>query len=284
VAVPISASPAPAGAPPAADASPAADSQAAAASGGAGQPSDATPPAAQVAPPPAPPPPPEQQLRAGVAQIDSGEYAQAVAALQSLRASAPDTESVDDALYRALLGLGQQQREQGLLDDSYATYGEALTLRPDDPAALDGQKQVVLAKLWGMMEAAWDRDETVASAALEEIMSLDPGYRDANQKLYALLVGRANRLIEAGDIEGALVALSRARDVYPEGDEARLLIVEHTPRPTPTTAPAQQAPAPASKPAPKPQPKPELPITLPQAPSNLPSLPKPGGLPGLPIP
>jgi serine/threonine-protein kinase len=292
VAVPISASPAPAGAPPAADASPAADSQAAAASGGAGQPHGAAPPAARAAPPPAPPPSPEQQLRAGGAQIDSGEYAQAVAALRSLRASAPDTEGVDDALYRALLGLGQQQREQGLLDDSYATYGEALTLRTDDPAALDGQKQVVLAKLWGTMEVAWDQDEAVASAALEEIMSLDPGYRDANQKLYALLVTRANRLIEAGDVDGALVALRRAQDVYPEGDEARLLIVEHTPRPTPTTAPAQQAPAPASKPAPqpapkpasRPEPKPELPITLPQAPSNLPSLPKPGGLPGLPIP
>jgi hypothetical protein len=142
------------------------------------------------------------------------------------------------------------------------------------------------------MEVAWDQDEAVASAALEEIMSLDPGYRDANQKLYALLVTRANRLIEAGDVDGALVALRRAQDVYPEGDEARLLIVEHTPRPTPTTAPAQQAPAPASKPAPqpapkpasRPEPKPELPITLPQAPSNLPQIPKPGGLPGLPIP
>jgi serine/threonine-protein kinase len=292
VAAPISASPAPDGAPPAADASPAADPQAATAPGGAAQPRGAVPPAAQAAPPPAPTASPEQRLRAASAQIGSGEYAQAVAALRSLKASAPDTEGVDDPLYRALLGLGQQQREQGLLDDSYATYGEALTLRTDDPVALDGQKQVVLAKLWNTMEVAWDQDEAVASTALEEIMILDPGYRDANQKLYALLVGRANQLIEAGDTEGALVALGRARDVYPEGDEARLLIVEHTPRPTPTTAPAQQAPAPASKPAPqpapkpasRPEPKPELPITLPQAPSNLPSLPKPGGLPGLPIP
>jgi tetratricopeptide (TPR) repeat protein len=217
-----------------------------------------------------------------------------VAALQALKASGSGAEGVDDALYRAYLGLGQQQREQGLLDDSYATYGEALALRPDDPVALNGQKQAVLAKLWNTMEAAWDQDEAVASAALEEIMVLDSGYRGANEKLYALLVARANRLIEAGDEEGVLVALRRARDVYPEGEEARLLIVEHTPRPTPTTAPApvQQAPTPVSKPAQqpaqkpatKPEPKPERPITLPQAPSNLPQLPKPGGLPGLPIP
>jgi serine/threonine-protein kinase len=288
VAAPISASPAPDGAPPAADASSAAEPQVAAAPAGASPPGSTVAPAVVAARPS--PPSPEQQLQAASSQIASGEYAQAVSALKALKALASDTEGVDDALYHALLGLGQQQREQGLLDDSYATYGEALTLRPDDPGALDGQQQVVLAKLWGTMEAAWDQDEAAASAALEEIMTLAPGYRDANQKLYALLVTRANRLIEAGDVEGALVALRRARDVYPEGDEARRLIVEHTPHPTPTTAPApaQQAPAPVSKPAQQPatEPatKPERPITLPQAPSSLPQLPKPGGLPGLPIP
>ena len=171
-----------------------------------------------------------------------------MASLGALKASAPDTAGLDEALYRAYLDLGRQQLDQGLLDDSYASYGEALKLRSDDPAALDGQKQVVLTKLWQTMEAAWDQDEAVATAALEEILALDPGYRDANVKLYALLVTRANRMLEAGEVDGALAVLHRAQEVYPEGEEARALLEAHTP-PPPAPEPEPQ-PAPAQNQAP----------------------------------
>ena len=224
------------------------------------------------------PPSPEQQFQRALQQIDEGSFASAVPLLGELKASAPNTEGLDDALYRAHLGLGQQQLDQGLLDDSYAAFGEALKLRADDPAALEGQKQVVLTKLWNTMETAWGQDDAVATAALEEILALDPGYRDADVKLYALLVTQANRMLGEGDVDGALVVLRRAQDVYPEGEEAPALIAAHTPPPEPEPAPAQnQAPAPA--PAPKPAPKP---AQKPVPPSQKPSLPSLPGLPGLP--
>ena len=229
------------------------------------------------------PPSPEQQLLLAQKLIQDGDHASAVAALMALKESAPDTAGVDDALYGAYVGLGKQQLDQGLLDDSYAAYGEALKLRPDDPAAQDGQKQVVLTKLWNTMETAWGNDDAVATAALEEILALDPGYRDANVKLYALLVARAQRMIDAGDVDGAMALLLRAEQVYPEGQEAPALIQAHAPTPTPApapeAAPAQnQAPvgAPVPAPAPKPAPKPA------QKPSQKPSLPGLPGLPGFP--
>ena len=199
--------------PPAAVAPPAAATSAAAAPMATAAPTAM--PVAEVAPLP---PAPEEQVQAALKQIEEGDPASAVGLLGALKASAPDTDGLDAALYRAYLGLGRQQLDQGLLDDSYASFGEALKLRPDDSAALDGQQQVVLTKLWQTMEAAWDRDEAVATAALEEILALDPGYRDAKVKLYALLVARANRLLGEGDVDGGLAVLRRAQEVYPEGE------------------------------------------------------------------
>jgi serine/threonine-protein kinase len=242
------------------------------------------------------PPSPEQQLGTALAAIDGGDFPTALAMLAALQEGAPTTDGLDDALYRAHVGYGRQLLDQGSPDESYAEYGEALKLRPDDPAAQDGQKQAVLLKLWSTMEAAWDQDEAVATAALEEILALDPGYRDASVKLYALLVSRADRLLEAGDQDGAIVALRRAREVYPDGEEAPARLEALTaPPPEPTPAPAvpaqpaqAPAPAPAAKPAPAPASAPapaQKPISPPiQPPAGLPSLPNPGGLPGLPLP
>jgi serine/threonine-protein kinase len=239
---------------------------------------------------------PEQQLADARAAVDAGDFQTAFSVLGGLQANAPGTEGLDDALYKAHLGYGQQLFEQGQPDASYAEFGEALKLRPDDPAALDGQKQIVLAKLWATMEATWDKDDAAASDALEQILALDPGYRDANVKLYALLVARADRLRDGGDTDGAIAALQRAREVCPEGEEARARLEALTapiPEPTPVPAPARpQQPAPTRAPAPAPAPaptsapapaqKPVIPSQL-QPPANLP-LPKPGGLPGLPLP
>jgi tetratricopeptide (TPR) repeat protein len=270
-------------APPVAAQPPAVAAGQAPASGPAETPEPTAVPVAQVA---AAPPSPEQQVQAAQAQIERGEHAAALAALVALKASAPETAGLDDALYGAYLGHGQQQLERGLLDESQAAYAKALELRVDDPAALDGQKQVSLARLWRTMEEAWDRDDAVATAALEEILALDPGYRDASQKLYAILVAQANRQLEAGEVDGALVPLRRAREVYPEGEEARVLVEAHTPPPTPESEPEpahNQAPGPASQPAPQPAPAQKPAPQQPPAPSlpkpALPSLPNPGGLP-----
>jgi serine/threonine-protein kinase len=217
----------------------------------------ATPPAAAAQPTTQPAPAgaqaPGQQLAAAQAAVDRGDFPSALAQLGALNQTAPGTEGLADGFYRAHLGYGQQLLEQGQLDQSNAEFGEALTIHPGDPDAQAGQNQVTLARLWQTMEAAWGQNDADASAALEEILSRDPHYRDANVKLYSLLVTQADRLQAAGDREGALAALRRAEEVYPEGGEAQARLATLTP-PTPTPVPRQPqpqtgGPAPAAKPA-----------------------------------
>lgn len=81
-----------------------------------------------------------------------------------------------------------------------------------------------LAADWARMEASWDRDDEAAIAALEEIMQIDPNYRETKEKLYALLVGKADRLQKEGDRDGAIAALKRALEVKPDGVEAQQLL------------------------------------------------------------
>jgi len=242
----------------------------------------------------APTPSPEQQLATALAAIDRGDFPSAFPVLAALLQLSPPPDGLDEARYRAHLGYGQQLLEQGQLDESDAQFGEALKVRPDDPDALEGQKQVTLAKLWQTMEAAWDQDEAVVSAALEEILALDPGYRDAGLKLYALLVARGERLLAEGDTDGAIAAFQRAAQVYPDGPEAQARLAALTaPPPAPEPAPPppaaaparQQAPAPAAAPASAPPPAAQPPINPSsiQPPPGLPALPPaPAGLPGIP--
>jgi hypothetical protein len=208
-----------------------------------------TSPPAPTEPPATTAPAPAQQLATAQAAIDHGDFTSALIQLGALNTAAPGTEGLPDALYRAHLGYGQQLLDQGQLDESNAEFAEALAIRPGDAAAQAGQQQVALATLWQTMEGAWDHDEAAASAALEEILARDPGYRDANVKLYSLLVSRADRLLAAGDRDGAIQALQRAEQVYPEGGEARARLESLT-APTPTAAPQQAQPPQAAQPAP----------------------------------
>jgi tetratricopeptide (TPR) repeat protein len=194
--------------------------------------------------------------------LDRGDAVGALEILNGMKQAAPATDGLNDALYRAHLVYGQQLLGQGLLDESDAHLGEALALRPDDAEALEARKQVSLARLWVRMEASWGQDEAATIATLEEILAQDPSYRDANVKLYAVLVSSADRLLAEGDRDGAVARLRRAREVYPAGEEARAKLDALTPTPTPPPPPP---PTPAPAPAPKPQPQPLLP-----------------GLPGLP--
>jgi serine/threonine-protein kinase len=253
-------------------------------------------PAPTVAAVEVPTPSPEQQLATALAAIDRGDFPSAFSLLAGLLQLSPPPDGLDEARYRAHLGYGQQLLEQGQLDESAGQFDEALNVRPDDPAALEGQKQVTLAKLWQTMEAAWDQDEAIVSAALEEILALDPGYRDASLKLYALLVARGERLLAEGDTDGAIAAFQRAAQVYPDGPEAQARLAALTAPPAPeaaapappppAAAPAQQqAPAPAAAPASGQQPAVQPPINPSsiQPPPGLPALPPaPAGLPGIP--
>ncbi|MFN8636541.1 MAG: protein kinase [Chloroflexota bacterium] len=187
-----------------------------------------------------------QQVAAARASVTAGQYPRAIDSLTSLKRTAPGTADLDDALFDAHVAFGKQLFDQGDLDGSWGQYEAALAVRPNDLTAGEGKRQIVLAKNWRQMEAAWDRDPDAAIAALDAIMQVDASYRggEAKQKLYALLIARADRLLAAGDRDGAFTALMKAVGLDPERAEARQRLAAYTPTPLPTATPAPVAPAP----------------------------------------
>jgi S1-C subfamily serine protease len=192
---------------------------------------------AQATPTPFPPtvtPSAPDRIREARAVLDGGDAARAIELLTALKRQEVSDPSLDETLYQAFLKHGQITLGRNELDLSYAMFAEALKLKPNDPAAQDGQKQVVLAKNWAKMEATWTTDQDASIAALEEIFRSDPNYRDARAKLYAQLVGKAERLLSANKRDEALPVLRRAMEVNPNGDEARRHLRTYTPTPVPT--------------------------------------------------
>ena len=89
-------------------------------------------------------------------------------------------------------------------------------------------QEATLAALWAKMEANWGKDDEAAIAALEEIMKIDSSYRQTREKLYALLVSKADRLESQGNREGAVTAIKRALEVNPAGVEALQRLASYT--------------------------------------------------------
>ena len=182
-------------------------------------------------------PSPSDGLQEARALLGEGDAGRAIEILETLKRRDGTSPELEEALYQAYLAHGQATLGRNDLDLSYAMFAEAARLKPNDPAAHDGQKQVVLAKAWARMEATWTTDPDASIAALEEIVRLDPNYREARPKLYAQLVGKAKHLIQANRRADALPVLQRAVEVNPNGDEARQLLLSYTPTPAPTPRP-----------------------------------------------
>jgi len=182
-------------------------------------------------------PSPSDGLQEARTLLGKGDAGRAIEILEMLTRRDGTSPELDETLYQAYLKHGQATLGRHDLDLSYAMFAEAARLKPNDPAAHDGQKQVVLAKAWAWMEATWTTDPDASLAALEEIVLLDPNYREARPKLYAQLVGEAKRLIQANRRADALPVLQRAIEVSTNGDEARQLLLSYTPTPAPTPRP-----------------------------------------------
>jgi tetratricopeptide (TPR) repeat protein len=201
-------------------------------------------PSTATAVPPTPTPSPGQRLDAARALLDQQRYPEAIAAMNAIRDSDPSTPGLDDALYQAHMGYGGKLLAQDDVEGSYAEYGAALKLRPNDQAALNGQQQVILLKHWHEMQACWGKDDDCTLTALEQIYAVNPDYRQTREKLYAQLIAKADRLLAAGDRAGAYTVLMHALDVNPNGAEAADRLVSYTPTPVPApeyVAPAQQS-------------------------------------------
>ena len=219
-------------------------------------PSPTQSPPTAVATPAVPPPTPGPTDRMVTAQgaVGAGDYATAIAELEAVRRD-PGVQSdptlasvVAENLRKSHLLYGNQLLERGQLDDSYAQFGEALKITPNDPDALNGQTRVVLIRNYAVMEANWGKDDDRAIQALEENMTLDPGFRETRQKLYALLITRADHLLVNGDRDGAFPVLMRALEVVPERPEARQRLASYTPTPAPPPTQRPYVPPPTPRP------------------------------------
>jgi hypothetical protein len=230
-------------------------------------PQAATPTAQVLTPTPAAPPTltPNQRLAQVRDTFEAGNHASALALLDELRHANPSLAGLDDAEYDIRVGFARSLLEQGNADAAYEQFGGALKVRPGDPTATNGQNQIILAKNYAIMEAAWDTDIDLAINALEENMARDAGYRDTRPKLYALLIRKADRLLAANERDAAFPVLTRAIQVLPDGGEAQQRLVSYTPTPAPTPVPPPPASQPASQP---PASKPQQPASKPQQPAN----------------
>jgi hypothetical protein len=217
------------------------------------------------------------RVAAAQAAVASGDFPKAIQELEAVRQDPaingdPSIVTVvDQTLVGTHNAYGNQLLDQGKLDDAYGQFGEALKIAPNDSVATDGQKRVVLTKNYGIMEANWGKDDEAAINALEQNMQLDPDFRDTRSKLYALLVAKADRLLGAGDRNGAFPVLTRALQVVPDGPEAKTRLASYTPTPVPQPTPVPYVPPaprpqPQPQPQPAPQPQPERPFRPPGAP------------------
>jgi tetratricopeptide (TPR) repeat protein len=187
-----------------------------------------TPAAVLVAPPAnAPPtstapvrPDPTGLLGAADDARRAGDFQRAMDILQGLKAMMPPPDGIDDRLYQTHVAYGQNLLERGEHDASLAQFDAALAIRPDGREAQDGRTPVQQVRNWDRMEAQWDKDPEAALAAAEESFKLDPEWRGIRQKLYALLIGRAERQWGRGERDAARATLERAKTIDSNAGDA----------------------------------------------------------------
>ena len=153
--------------------------------------------------------PPNQRLAQVRDTFEAGNYASALATLDELRASPTRRlAGLDDAEYdirmafaQALLAAGQPGRRLRAVRRRRSRSARATP--PRRPARTRSS--------WRRTTRSWKRPgartTTRAIKALEENMLLDPGFRETRPKLYALLIMKADRLLEAGEREAAFEVL-----------------------------------------------------------------------------
>jgi len=158
--------------------------------------------------------------------------------IDDLKASNPSLACLDTAEYDIRMAFAQALQKEGNTDGSYQQFGAALAVRPNDPAAKTGQDTIILTKNYAIMEAAWGKDDEAGIKALEDNMLINPDFRETRQKLYALQIMKADRLIGAGERDAAFEVLKRALTVLPDVGEAQKRLAAYTPTPMPTATPA----------------------------------------------
>jgi tetratricopeptide (TPR) repeat protein len=196
-----------------------------------------------------------QQARAA---LDAHDYDKAIQTLTTARgqvvAADPLAAEVTDLLYRARMENGEAMLSRKQFNQADGQFNEALALRPNDAAAQDARKKVVLADKWAQVDAAWGGDDEKSIALLQEILRIDPNNADARQKLYAKLVARGQQQLGSGSRDEAKKTLASAVDTNPSGVEARQLLSSLNPTATPLPPPTNTPPPPPTSTPARPNP------------------------------
>ena len=195
-------------------------------------------PAATPAPPTAVPPTavpapltPNQRLAQARDTAEAGNFSSALATLDELRQATRPWPAWTPPTTTSTWRSRSRYSEQSNPDGAYEQFGAALKVRPNDPTAKAGQDEIILAKNYAIMEAAWGKDDDAAIKALEENMLMNPASVRPAPKLYALLIMKADRLLGPASATRAFPSLMRALDVLPDAGEAQKRLASYTPTP-----------------------------------------------------
>ena len=173
---------------------------------------------ASVVAAPRQPPAAELAAQAGRAAAAT-DWATAIGLYEKARSQAPADAGAQSGLAAAYQGRAQARQAGGDFDGAAADFTAAEKL--GQPGAADGRKQAELARHYAAAEAAWGYDDDTVLRELEAVYALDPSYREVVEKLYAALLGLADRQVAAGDVDGATATLERALALAPDRPEAQ---------------------------------------------------------------
>lgn len=126
--------------------------------------------------------PQEDLFSQGDAAFRAGQWQDAVTILLQLREQAPNfqTDQVTQMLYSAYLQLGAEQEQENNLETALTYFDSAIALRPD--AVETRRARVIVAKYLDVLTSSgadWER----TTKLLEELYTLNPGYRDVPKRL-----------------------------------------------------------------------------------------------------
>jgi serine/threonine-protein kinase len=170
-----------------------------------------------------PMPTPEQQLQAAKAALFDRDFPRALALLSDLKQAHPSLAGLDEMRFQAHLGYGQHLLAQDNLAESEAQFGQALEIKANDPAAVNGRNQAIARKHWVRMESVWNTNEDEAIASLEAILAIDPEYAGgaARGKLYVKLLAKADRHLKGRQYAPAHQLYQRTAQLQPDAPEAK---------------------------------------------------------------
>lgn len=204
-----------------------------------------------------------ERLRTAQAALEEGDFERALDLLATL---APSTPGRDDLEIRVRVAYSRRLAVQRDFDGSWAQLQAALKLRPTDSETQAFEREWHLRKNWACMEDNRQGNLIVARDCLENIMVLDPGYRETRQVLSRVLTELGEQQAGRGDYAAATASLERAREIHPENGEAEraLAQIRPTPTPAPTVAPTSPPPtrAPTVAPTARPTSIPEPPVVV----------------------